>query len=203
MGTFILFLLGYPGHTEVFISQARHLFQQLIRFTLVFLGLVTPAVQSTSTSTSPSARHHKAMLTSARPLARFSPAAEHPAGPPEMLYVPMNSIQHQWNYIFAGKATFHGQPCPNASILVRLIAGGQSATEGTITGPDGSYRLHVTINANEKDAVDWTVEAYTPEFNKVEISGRRIIQAPGTLDDQDKKPIVVNTPVKFIVSLAK
>jgi hypothetical protein len=83
------------------------------------------------------------------------------------------------------------------------MAGDQSVAQGTITGPDGSYKLQASITADEKDPVDWSIEAYTPDFDKVEISGRRIIQGQGAQEDQDKKPIVVNNPVEFVVSLAK
>ena len=197
MGTFVLFLLGYPGHTELLLAQTRHLFQQLIQITLVFLGLVTPVSQS------PSARFHQALANVRHHFSGTAPAARHSAAAQEMMFVPMNPILRQWNYIFEGKATLHGQPCPNASILVRLMVGEQSVTQGTITGPDGSYRLQASINADEKDPVDWTIEAYTPDFDKVEISGRRIIQAEGTQEDQNKKPIVVTNPIEFTVSLAK
>ena len=197
MGTFILFLLGYPGHTELLINQTRHLFQQLLQLTLVFLGLVTPAAQS------PSARFHQALANAHRHFSQLAPAAKPSAATPELMSIPMKSIQRQWNYIFEGKATLHDQPCPNASILVRLMAGNQSVAQGTITGPDGSYKLQASITADEKDPVDWSIEAYTPDFDKVEISGRRIIQGQGAQEDQDKKPIVVNNPVEFVVSLAK
>ena len=200
MGTFLLFLMGYSGHTELLISQTQHLFQQLIQMALVFLGLIAPV------SPSPSTRFHQAPMK-APPLSAFTmSSAPRPAASGvayELMFIPMKSIPHHREYIFEGNATFHGKPCPNASILVRLITGDQTLTQGTITGPDGSYRVQASIDAGEKDPVDWTIEAYTSDFDKVEISGRRIIEAQGIQDDPDKKPIVVNNPIEFIISLAK
>jgi hypothetical protein len=190
MGTFLVFLLSYSWHSYLPINQLLHLFQ------------TKPVMQSPA-----GPRHHP----SAR-VHRFSPKLNpaltlHPitmAVPAEANSLPMNMFQRHWTYIFGGKATLHNQPCPNASILVRLTSGDETVTQGTITGPDGSYALQVAIGANEGDPVDWTLEAYTPDFKKVELSGRKIVQHLRAEELQKEQiPIIVNAPVEFLVSLSK
>jgi len=196
MGTFLVFLLSYSWQSDLFVNhpQARHLFQ-------------TAAVLHSPDRPLPHLwRRVRRDTPALNP--RLSPAlALQPikmAGPAEMNSLRMNAFQRHWTYVFGGKATLHDQPCPNASVLVRLSAGDESVTQGTITGPDGSYALQMEINADERDPVDWTLEAYTPDFKKVEISGRKIIQHSRNQELQDEQPpIVVQAPIEFLVSLSK
>jgi len=102
-------------------------------------------------------------------------------------------VLHRFNYIFDGIATLHGQPCPRASVLVRLISGDNTAAKGTVTNADGSYSLEMFIDAENRAPVDWIMEAYTPDFQKVELSGRRIVQREEEQEKQ-QQPIVVTTP---------
>jgi hypothetical protein len=202
MGTFLLFLLGYPGHTELLIEQPRRLFQQLIQLALVFLGLVTPVSQS------PSARFQQALARARHHLSGLAPAADLRTDPSavtqDMMFVPMKPIPRHWTYIFEGKATLLGKPCPNANVLVHLDTEGQSVTKQTITGSDGSYSLRASISADESEPIDWTVEAEGPDLKKVELVGRQIVQYPEGQDrDQAQSPIIITNPVAFTVSLAK
>jgi hypothetical protein len=90
--------------------------------------------------------------------------------------MPMNIDGTQtFNCIFEGKATLHGLPCPHANVLVRASTKYTIQTKGTTTGEDGSYRLIVAVQAFPNDNLDWSIEAYTPDFNKLELAGRRII----------------------------
>jgi len=196
MGTFLVFLLSYPGHSDLLVNQTRHLFQQLTRLMLVFLGLVTP-VAPTAPLQQVIARIHKTIPTVTSP--SVSPIVHK-----DMNFVPMNMIQRHWTYIFEGKATLHDQPCPNASVLVRLMSGDDTVTKGTITGADGSYSMRIAIDADEKEPVDWEINAYTPDFKRVEIAGRRITEPQdNTSIAPDQTPIVVNNPVEFMVSLSR
>ena len=114
----------------------------------------------------------------------------------------LGTYQHRrhYTYLFEGKTTFHNSPCANASVLVRLISGDQTIAKGTVTDANGSYVLEVAVDAADGSPVDWEMEAYTPDFNKVELSGRRIVQQE---EEESREPIVVTTPVEFVVSLAK
>jgi len=77
-----------------------------------------------------------------------------------------------------------------------------------VTNADGSYSLEVAIDAEDKAPVDWMVEAYTPDFKPVELSGRRIVQRDADTDAEEypakpQDPIIVTTPVEFVISLSK
>src|ERR1039457_6050322 len=141
MGTFVLFLVGFPGHAELVLSHTRQLFQQMISLMLVFLGLVTPVVNSSKNQIHQAVArvHQNASGTVPHLSPLIKPALQH-----EMTSVPMNLLHRRVAYIFEGKATLHDQPCPNASVLIRLSSGERSVTQGTITGKDGSYRVQAS-----------------------------------------------------------
>jgi len=86
-----------------------------------------------------------------------------------------------YNYIFEGKATYQGVPCPNASVLVRISTPYGNLTKGTTTDKDGSYQLTVPVQALANDLLQWSVEAYTPEFQKVELLGSKIVTEDTTV----------------------
>ena len=87
-----------------------------------------------------------------------------------------------------------------------LISGDRTVAKGAVTNADGTYSVEIVIDAQDRAPVDWTMEAYTADFNKVELSGRRIVQReeePGQEPEKDKKPIIVTNPVEFVVSFSK
>lgn len=86
-----------------------------------------------------------------------------------------------YDYIFEGKATYQGVPCPNASVLVRISTPYGNVTKGTTTDKDGSYQLTVPVQALANDLLQWSVEAYTPEFQKVELLGSKIVTEDTTV----------------------
>jgi len=196
-----VFLLSYIGHTDILARQARHLLQQLVKLMLVFMGLLTPVVQT------PAAHFHQAMARIHRKTSTIAPSllpAIKPVISPEMTSAPMNMIHRQMTYIFEGKATLHDQPCPNTNVVVHLTFGDRSVTQETMTGADGAYRLKAVVVAETGDPVDWTLEAYTPDLKKVELSGRKIVQRTEEQAAQElQAPVIVNTPVEFLVSLSK
>jgi hypothetical protein len=195
MGTFLVFLLGLPSHSESMVNQARHLVRQLIQLMLVFLGLSAPTAQAPTTvvvKTPPVVKVH----VHKNPM----PAPVTATVDTNSMFLRSDPMLHHFTYIFGGKATFHGQPCPNASVLIRLNSGERSIAKGTVTEADGSYSVQVAIDAEDKAPVDWTVEAYTSDFKNVELSGRQIVEL---VDGEEKEPIMVTTPVEFIVSLSK
>jgi hypothetical protein len=193
LGSLLIFLMGVFGRSETWVGSATTVIRHLIQLVLVFLGLLSPAAQTVAT---PDQLH---------------PASVHMAKKrvPHVTTKPMpNSMMfrtdprlHRYNYIFEGKASFHGEPCPNASVLVRVESEDLSTANGTVTEADGSYRVEVAIDAADHAPVDWTMEAYTADFHKVELSGRRIVQKEE--EEENHAPIIVTTPVEFVVSLSK
>ena len=81
---------------------------------------------------------------------------------------------HRYVYIFEGTATFQGSPVARASVLVRVLTEEGTVSKGTLTDDQGNYRLEVAINAPDNDPVDYVMEAYSPESQKVVMVGRRI-----------------------------
>jgi hypothetical protein len=120
-----------------------------------------------------------------------------------------DAVLHRYAYIFKGIATYRGQPCAKASVLVRLQAGDKSVAKGVLTDADGSYSVEMAIDAEDRAPVDWSMEAFTPDFQKVELNGRQIVQREEIQEqepeqsEQHKKPITVTNPVEFSVSLSK
>jgi hypothetical protein len=80
-----------------------------------------------------------------------------------------------YTFVFEGKALYHDVPCPNAGVLVTIFTPHGTLAKGGTTDADGSYRIEMAIKANANDAMDWQMQAYTPEFKKVELVGRKII----------------------------
>jgi hypothetical protein len=193
MGAFLVFLLSFSGLSQQLLNQVRHLIDQLVRLALVFLGLTTPLVPKAT----PYIHSHAKREAVISPLVITRPFAK---ADPNSMVLRIDPVWHRFTYLFEGKATFEGQPCPNASVLVRMTSGEHSAAQGTVTDADGSYRISMSLDVMDKHPMDWTIEAYTPEFKPVEITGRQIVQTP---EEQEKTPIVVTNPVEFILSLSK
>ena len=191
LGSLLIFLMGIPGRSETWVASTSTVVRHLIRLVLVFLGLSTPVVQAPSIPARipPPAR----IVSKPRPLMKTKPMSD------SMMFHTMPFVHH-FNYIFEGKATFHHEPCAMASVLVRLISGEQTAAKGAVTESDGSYRIEIPIEAEGHASVDWTIEAFTADFDKVELSGRKIVQRE---EEETQAPIIVNAPVEFVVSLSK
>jgi len=98
---------------------------------------------------------------------------------------------HTYTFIFGGKAAYHGQPMTHASVLVRLTTPRGEALQGVVTDADGSYSVQMTAEVAPNEPVDWSMEAYTPEFKKVELVGRRIAIYEETTQ-------TVETPIEFL-----
>ncbi len=190
LGSFLIFLTSIPGRSESPINSAITVGRHLIQLVLIFLGLVTPTVQ---TPVAPLA-HPKALVHHLKaPVPVVKPI-------PNSMLLGSDPLLHRYNYIFEGKATFHNIPCPNASVLVRMTSGDNTVAEGTVTDANGSYHLKIAIDAEDRAPVDWTMEAYTADFKSVELSGRQIVQRE---DVEVQKPTVVTTPLDFRVSSSK
>lgn len=130
-----------------------------------------------------------------------------PPHPPLLMHPPMIPIKnhlvplpspakddvgmHSYTFIFGGKAAFHGQPMPHASVLVRLTTPRGEELQGAVTDSDGSYSVQMKAEVAPNEPVDWSMEAYTPEFKKVELVGRRIAI-------YEEMTQTVETPIEFL-----
>jgi len=197
MGTFLIFLIGFPGHSEVTIESAKHAVSQIIQLILVFLGLATPVAHAPMSITAPV---RPPAIVRAKPYHAPIKTTRMAIPDPNSMRLNSDPILHHFTYIFAGVASYKGEPCAKASVLVRLISGDVTVAKGAVTDADGSYSVEVSIDAQDMSPVDWSMEAYTPDFKKVELGGRRIVQRE---EELEKKPIIVTTPVDFVVSLSK
>ena len=99
--------------------------------------------------------------------------------------------KQKYVYTFEGIATYDDQRCPNASILVRLSTADETRTVGGVTNADGTYSIQVPINAAVNDPIDWVVEGFTPDFQKVEMTGRRIVA-------KEDDPVTLVQPLAFL-----
>ncbi len=190
LGGFLIFLTSIPGRSESPINSAITVGRHLVQLVLVFLGLVAPTVQTPSAPpVRVAAVHHQ--IRAPAPAVKPDPNSMMLGSDPRL---------HRYTYIFEGKAIFHNVPCPNASVLVRMISGDNTVAMGTVTDADGTYQLKIAIDAADRAPVDWTMEAYTADFNSVELSGRQIVQRE---DVEIQRPIVVTTPLDFKISSSK
>lgn len=193
LGSFLIFLTSIPGRSESPITSAINVGRHLLQLVLVFLGLVAPTVQTPPAT--PALKAPKALVHHLK-----APPAPVVTPVPTSMLFHADPLLHRYTYIFEGKATFHSRPCPNASVLVRMTSGDKTVADGTVTDADGSYQLKIAIDATDGAPVDWSMEAYTADFNTVELSGRQIVQRE---DVETQKPTVVTTPLDFMVSLSK
>jgi len=182
--SFLLFMTGMPGHSETWANATQIMARHLVTLVLVFCGLVTP---TPTAAPKPHIRVHHVPGPAIKVVPNFMMLAKLP-------------MLHRYTYRFEGMASFHGKPCSHASVLVRLSSGSRSVAKGTITESDGSYALKVAIDAADNDYVDWTIQAYTVDFDNVELAGRQIVRRE---EAEEQAPITVNNPLTFVVSSAR
>jgi hypothetical protein len=106
---------------------------------------------------------------------------------------PISENEHKYSYLFEGRGTFDGKPFPNASVLVKISTPHGSFVQGATTDADGYYSVPAVVTAAPNDPIDFTVEAYTPDFEKVEIVGRRIAM-------REDYSVIVQKPLDFLPS---
>lgn len=99
-------------------------------------------------------------------------------------------VLHRYAYRFEGRATYKGVPCPQANVVVHLSSSQGTKTAGGFTEENGSYAIDLVIEAAADEPVDWTMEAFTRDFHKVQMDGRRIVTKEDTL-------ITVQKPLEF------
>jgi hypothetical protein len=100
-----------------------------------------------------------------------------------------NSLR-QYHYVFEGVATYEGKPSPNASVLVRVVSSRETVVQGATTDADGAYSVEISLEGSRYEPIDWSMEAFTPDSQKVELLGRRIVM-------REDAPVVVNVPVQL------
>ena len=169
--------------------MAKH----IVRLILVFLGLASPV--STPVTVPMPVRMPVHHMKAKPPVIAVK---KHPAQ--SDFAFGTYSFLKKYTYRFEGKAAHGGIACANASVLVRIISNDETFTKGGLTDQDGNYSIEMTVMATEGTPVDWHMEAFSSEFRKLELSGRRIVQEE---EETSTSPIVVTSPVEFKLSSAK
>ncbi len=194
LGAAMVFFIGLPGHSLGTFITPQHLFRLL----LVMLGLTSPSLPPT-----PVAQHAASPKTIAHAAAPKQAPAKM-AGKKirvnrveDLMEFSTNSFTRPYTYRFEGVASYQGKPCPHVSVLVRVMMNDDVTTRRAMSQEDGSFSIDVPIVANDGDSVDWSMEAFTTEFQKVELSGRRIVQPR---DENPEAPVIVRAPVEFTLA---
>ena len=191
----ILAIWAVPSRSETLAVQFEQFTRKcmLLLFTLFGLGGSAPAPQVAVKPVAPqiaSVPKHPHMVSLGAP----EPLKDD--GPNSMTL--QNIGLRHYRYVFEGKATHAGKACPNASIIVHLVSGDEAlATQGAVTNPDGTYSLAMEIDASPNKPVDWSMEAYSADFKKVEMVGRRILT-----QEESPNPAMVKNAVVFAVPLS-
>jgi hypothetical protein len=190
LGTSMVALLCImPVYSASWYQSIQRLINQLLQLTLVFLGWASvPAALPAHSQPATAVVAKVAQPALSKTVGSISD--------PNMMILRRDPAFRRYTYLFEGKATYRNQPCANASVLVRLLSGEKTVAKGSVTEADGSYSIEVVIDAAPDAPVDWTMEAYTPDFNKVEMKGRRIVQR-----EEESKPVIVTNAVDFLASL--
>jgi hypothetical protein len=127
--------------------------------------------------------------------ARLAPAVQDAEKPlADSMVLAKEPLRRRYTYVFEGQASNQQQPCPNASVLVRVTTSAGTRTQGTVTNADGTYMIEMVVEARDDEPVDWAMEAFTPEFKKVEMVGRRIVT-------KEETTVTVEKPVHFQTTL--
>ena len=103
-----------------------------------------------------------------------------------------DSSLRQYTYIFEGQATHRGTPCADARVVIHLVTARGTITREGMTSLDGTYSITVSVEGSRYEPVDWSMEAYTSDFKKVEMIGRRIVM-------REDDTVTVHNPFEFQV----
>lgn len=186
-GAFAMLISTIPVRSETWVHSIQELMHPFIQLVLIFLGLTAPAPEVRPVT--PVVMPVRVVKPRVQP-----PAVEKPL--PNAMFLRRNPTLKRYTYIFEGKATSQGIPCAKASVLIRMTSGDVNVTKGGITEEDGSYSIQLAIDAVDKAPVDWTIEAYTPDFEKIELYGRKIVS-------MQEDTVVVQKPVDFPTTLTR
>ena len=102
-------------------------------------------------------------------------------GPAGSMRLYSDSSLRTYVYQFEGVATHRGEACRNASVTVRVVTSRGTFFQGGMTDSEGKYSIHITVEGNRFEPVDWSMEAYTSDFERVQLVGSRIMMQ----EDQD------------------
>jgi hypothetical protein len=98
----------------------------------------------------------------------------------------------QYTYIFEGQATHKGTPCADARVVIHLVTSRGSFIQEAKTTEDGTYSIEMVVEGSRYEPVDWSMEAFTSDFKKVEMVGRRIVM-------REDDTVTVHNPFEFTV----
>lgn len=175
---------------------ARRKAAAMVALTLLFFTVVFwPSTRSGEKRSQPVTAPVVAKTPGASPYKHLKTVRKTPAADPDSrgMYLARMVQLQTYTYRFEGTVTHHGKPFSHASVLARVSTSQGLKTQGAISEDDGSYTIEMKVAAAHDEPVDWALEAFTPEFHKVEQMGRRIVTKEDTT-------VVVANPVEFLAS---
>jgi len=198
----LISFMSRAANSETLLTSLEGMVKKVIYSALIMAGFMTPPTpyvhQAMTSRPAPAPtrfarlRHAaKVRLAAVPPI--LSPDTESkPAPVPNSMHLNPEIVLRHYSYTFEGRATEHGQPSANASVLVRLTYGDTSVTKGTVTNADGSYSLSISIDAAADQPVDWMMTARNADSDKVELLGRRIVT------HEEESAVTVENSVDFV-----
>jgi hypothetical protein len=106
------------------------------------------------------------------------------------------TTSHPFVYIFTGKVTCGGRPCPARVQLNLLLGDGDDITDGTNATADGSYHFEEAARGIPDEAAQWVLTA-RPTLGSAEqevaLEGRMIL-----MEGQDT--LVIERPIQLAQS---
>lgn len=83
----------------------------------------------------------------------------------------------------SGNVTYLRKPFPNAEVTIQLAVGDRTEVRRVQTDQYANFKVRVPLQAGRNDAIDWSVEAVSPDFLTAKRSGRRIMTDLVTNED--------------------
>jgi hypothetical protein len=188
----LVLLIGAEVHSEPAQTGFWHSFR--IWFTSLF-GLFIGFLHKSPASALP-ADPIQVEIPKLAPMIRQQPMTKAEIPDPNSIVLHRNTT-HPYVYIFEGKALYHGQPCPDATVSVRVKFEDGSLTRQGRSRADGSFSIPVAVVTTDNSVIEWAMEAQSETFQPLETVGRRI------LTHRDEDTVVVPAAVNFIALLPK
>lgn len=92
---------------------------------------------------------------------------------------------------FGGAATRDGKPCAHATVIVKASTPQQNSKQVVFTDAEGNYTVSMRLLALPNQAIDWSMEAFSPERERLEFTGRHIAM-------REDDPISVDSQLAFL-----
>lgn len=177
----VLTFVSQPASTRTLEATVRGIVTFWITLFAGWLGVQTPSAQPIVSALPP-----PVSVIRYAPRITIVQKAEKPL-PTGMHLRPRLEI-HDYVYRFSGVVTAQGKPFPLATVFLKLNSQRGNKSQGAVSEENGTYTVEAIVPAAADEPVDWTIEAYTPEFERIEFTGRQIV---------DKSNRVIELPQNF------